>query len=129
VVTTFLVVGFLAVHGLLHLVVWLPKPEPDPVKPPPFEPDHSAVLTAAHVPAAATHALAIGLATGACAAYLLAALVVALGLGWAVGVAVAAALIGLLLKGLYFHPWLSFGVLLDLGVLSAALWEWPVALV
>lgn len=126
---TFLVVGFLALHGLLHLAVWLPKPSQDPAHPPPFEPDHSSVLTAAHVPVKTTHSLAIGLAVGACVAYLLAALVVALGTGWAVAVAVAAAVLGLLLKGLYFHPWLSFGVLLDLGVLSAALWEWPVALV
>lgn len=127
--TTFLVVGFLALHGLLHLAVWLPKPAPDPAKPPPFEPDHSAVLTAVHVPVRSVHKLAIGLATAACAAYLLAAVVVAVGSSWAVGVAVVAALLGLVLKGLYFHPWLSVGVLLDLGVLTAALWEWPVALV
>lgn len=127
--TTFLVVGFLALHGLLHLAVWLPKPAPDPAKPPPFEPDHSAVLTAAHVPVRSVRALAIGLAVGACAAYLLAAVAVALGGSFAVGVAVAAALLGLVLKGLYFHPWLSLGVLLDLGVVSAAVWEWPVALV
>jgi hypothetical protein len=128
-VTTFLVVGFLALHGLLHLAVWLPKPAPPPAKPPPFEPDHSRVLTAVHVPVRSVHALAIGLASGACAAYLLAAVSVALGASWAVGVAVAAALLGLVLKGLYFHPWLSLGVLLDLGVVSAAFVEWPVALV
>lgn len=127
--TSFLVVGFLTLHGLLHLAVWLPKPAPAPAKPPPFEPDHSRVLTAVHVPVRSVHALAIGLAAGACAAYLLAAVSVSLGASWAVGVAVAAALLGLLLKGLYFHPWLSVGVLLDLGVLSSALVEWPVALV
>jgi hypothetical protein len=114
---------------LLHLAVWLPKPEPEPAKPPPFEPDHSAVLTAAHVPVRTTHTLAIALAVAACVAYLLAAVVVAFGPGWAVGVAIVAALLGLLLKVLYFHPWLSIGVLLDLLVLSAVLWEWPVALV
>jgi hypothetical protein len=128
-VTTFLVVGFLALHGLLHLAVWLPKPAPAPAKPPPFEPDHSRVLTAVHVPVRSVHALAIGLASGAFAAYLLAAVSVALGASWAVGAAVAAALLGLVLKGLYFHPWLSVGVLLDVGVLSSALVEWPVALV
>jgi hypothetical protein len=128
-VTTFLVVAFLAVHGLLHLAVWLPKPQPAPAKPPPFQPDHSGVLTAVHVPERTTHVVAIGLASGTCAAYLLAAVATALGASWAVATAVAAALLGLLLKGLYFHPWLSVGVLLDLGVLSAALLEWPVALV
>lgn len=127
--TTVLVVGFLVLHGLLHLAVWLPKPAPDPAKPPPFEPDHSAVLTAVHLPVRSVHALAIGLAAGSCGAYLLAAVAVALGASWAAGLAVAAALLGLVLKGLYFHPWLSVGVLIDLGVVAAAWWEWPVALV
>jgi hypothetical protein len=128
-VTTFLIVGFLAVHGLLHLAVWLPKPAPPPAKPPPFEADHSGVLTAVHVPATTTHRLAIVLAWAACAAYLLAAVAVAFSVSWAIATAVLAAVLGLVLKGLYFHPWLTFGVLLDLGVLSAALAEWPVALV
>ena len=55
--TTFLVVGFLALHGLLHLAVWLPKPAPDPAHPPPFDPDHSEVLTAVHVPLQAVRSL------------------------------------------------------------------------
>jgi hypothetical protein len=46
-----------------------------------------------------------------------------------VPLAVVAAGLGLVLKTLYFHPWLSLGVLLDLGVLSAALTQWPVSLV
>ncbi len=49
--TTVLVVGFLLAHGLVHLAVWLPHPEPEPAKPPPFVPDHSALLTAVRVPA------------------------------------------------------------------------------
>lgn len=125
---TLLMVGFLASHGLVHLAVWLPKPASDEAHPPPFEPDQSRVLTAVHVPVRSVRALAIRLAVVACAAYLLAAVAVAVAPSWAAATAVVAALLGLVLKGLYFHPWLSLGVLIDLGVMSAALWEWPVSL-
>ena len=52
----------------------------------------------------------------------------ALGSVWAVTLAVAAAIVGLALKVLYFNPWLTLGILLDAGVLSAALLSWPVGL-
>lgn len=118
---TALLVAFLAAHGLLHLAIWLPHPEPDPAKPPPFHPDHSAVLAAVHTPPSATHALSMALAAAAAAAYLLAAAAVVLGAAWAVPVTVAAALAGLALKGLYFHPWLLLGIALDVLVLVLAL--------
>jgi hypothetical protein len=118
---TALLVAFLAAHGLLHLAIWLPHPEPDPAKPPPFQPDHSAVLAAVHAPPSAVHVLSMGLAAAAAAAYLLAATAVVWGAGWAVPVTVAAALAGLMLKGLYFHPWLLVGIALDLLVLVLAL--------
>jgi hypothetical protein len=125
--STVLLVGFLGVHGLLHLAVWLPKTD-DPERPQPFEPDHSSVLTAAGVEERTTHTLAIGLAAGAAATYVLAAIAVASNVSWAIAIAVSAALLGIALKVLYFHPWLSVGVLLDVLVLSAALVEWPVSL-
>ena len=118
---TALLVAFLAAHGLLHLAIWLPHPEPEPAKPPPFHPDHSAVLVAAHTPPAAVHALSLALAAVTAAAYLLAAGAVVWGAGWAVPVTVTAALAGLTLKGLYFHPWLLLGIALDLFVLVLAL--------
>lgn len=126
--TTVLVVGFLAVHGLLHLAVWLPKPAPEPGKPPPFEPDHSAVLTEAHVEQATVHRLAIWLAATAAFLYVVAAVAVAVGTSWAVPLAVLAAVVGLAIKLLFFHPWLSIGIALDVLVLTSALVEWPVAL-
>jgi hypothetical protein len=127
--TTVLIVAFLLVHGLVHLAVWLPHPEPDPDKPPPFAPDHSAVLTATRVPQQQAHRTSVVLAVAAAAAYAVTALGVAFGAGWAVPVAVAAALVGLALKLLFFNPWLSLAVVLDALVLTAALWEWPLALV
>ena len=126
--TTFLVVGFLMVHGLLHLAVWLPKPEPQPDKPPPFEPDHSALLTEAHVQQRTVHRVAVWLAATAAVLYGIAGLAVAVGSTWAVPLAVLAGTVGIAIKLLFFHPWLSVGIALDVLVLSAALVAWPVAL-
>jgi hypothetical protein len=122
-----LVIGFLVLHGLLHLVVWLPKPDPDAEKPPPFHPDHSTVLTAVAAPQATTHRVSIALAVAATVGYVMAGLVLAFGASWAAVALTIAAGLGLLLKGLFFHPWLSVGVLLDILVLSSALVGWPVS--
>ena len=127
--TTFLVAGFLLLHGLLHLAVWLPKPEPAPGRPAPFEPDHSAVLTQERVPQRTIHRLAILLASTAAVLYGVAGLAVAVGTSWAVPLAVLAGTVGIAIKLLFFHPWLSVGIAIDLLVLSSALVEWPFALV
>jgi hypothetical protein len=128
-VTTFLVAGFLLLHGLLHLAVWLPKPEPAPGRPAPFEPDHSAVLTQERVPQRTIHHLAILLASTAAVLYGVVGLAVAVGTSWAVPLAVLAGTVGIAIKLLFFHPWLSVGIAIDLLVLSSALVEWPFALV
>lgn len=127
--TTFLVAGFLLLHGLLHLAVWLPKPEPAPGRPAPFEPDHSAVLTQERVPQRTIHRLAILLASTAAVLYGVVGLAVAVGTSWAVPLAVLAGTVGIAIKLLFFHPWLSVGIAIDLLVLSSALVEWPFALV
>ena len=123
---TVALVGFLAVHGLLHLAIWFPHPEPDPGKPPPFHPDHSAVLAAVNSPRTTVHQLSLVLAAGTATTYVLAAIAVAMGAGWAAPAAVAAGLFGLLLKVLYFHPWLVLAVMLDLAVVLAGTLGWPV---
>jgi hypothetical protein len=130
-VSTFLVVGFLLVHGLLHLALWLPRPQQpeEPGKAPPFHPDHSALLTEAHVEPETSHRVAVWLAVAAAVLYGLAGVAVAFGGSWAVPLAVLAATVGLSIKFLFFHPWLSVGIALDALVLSSALAEWPVALV
>jgi hypothetical protein len=121
---TGLLVAFLAVHGLLHLAIWVPPPQPQDSAP--FRPDHSAVLTAVRTPAVAVRSLARGLALGAAVMYVLAAVGVAVGAGWAAAAALVAALLGLLLKGLYFHPWLLLGIALDGLVFAAVMTGWPV---
>ena len=42
--------------------------------------------------------------------------------------AVAAAVSGLVLKAVWFNPWLLVGVLLDAGVLAAVFGQWPASL-
>lgn len=126
--TTLLVVGFLLLHGALHLAVWLPRPEPDPAKPAPFEPDHSALLTEAHVEPETTHRVAVWLAVAAAGFYAIAGVAVAFGSAWAIPLAVLAGATGLCIKLVFFHPWLLIGIALDALVLSSALVEWPVAL-
>lgn len=127
--TTALVALFLVAHGLVHLAVWLPHPEPDPAKPAPFAPDHSGVLTMASVAPATAHRLAVVLAVGAAATFVAAGGAVAIGADWAVPMAVIACVLGLTLKLVYFNPWLLIGIALDLLVLAAALAQWPVSLV
>lgn len=126
--TTVVVVAFLAAHGLLHLAIWLPHPEPDPERPPPFEPDHSALLTAVAAPVETIHRLAVAAAVVVAAVYVLAAMVVGVEAPGALAVTVVAATLGLVQKALFFHPWLSLGVLIDAGVLAGALAGWPISL-
>ena len=126
---TWLVAAFLIAHGAVHLAVWLPPSPTDTELQAPFAPDHSAVLTKTHVPPSVSHVLAQRLAAVATVAYVVAGLAVALGSGWTVAVlAAAAAVIGLVLKVLFFNPWLTLGVLLDIAVLSSALLSRPVDL-
>ena len=125
---SWLVAAFLVVHGVLHLAIWLPPAPTDPAAPAPFAPDHSAVLTARHVSAVASHRVAVRLAVGAALAYLAAGAALAWGAAVVVPLGVLAAVVGLLLKGLFFHPWLLLGIVLDLLVLTSALVSWPLRL-
>jgi hypothetical protein len=126
---SWLLAAFLVAHGLAHLAVWLAPAPGDTEHAAPFAPDHSAVLAATRVPPTTIHRTAVWLAVAAAVAYVVAGLAVALGSGWTVPlVATAAALLGLALKVLFFHPWLSLGVLFDAAVLVFAVGSWPVAL-
>jgi hypothetical protein len=122
---TTLVTAFLLAHGLLHFAIWLPHPDPDSDKSPPFAPDHSAVLAKTSVPQSTARGLSVTLAVSAGVGFVLTSLAVAVDAAWAVPMAVLASLLGLGLKALFFNPWLLIGILLDLGVLvGAATWPW-----
>jgi len=124
--TTALIVVFLIAHGLVHLAIWLPKP--DEQKPQPFVPSHSTVLSLADVGQRTAQTMSVVLAAVTAGAFVVAGIGVALTAPWTTAAAVCASLTGLALKVLYYHPWLSIGIVLDALVLSAALAGWPIAL-
>ncbi|MFC7259317.1 hypothetical protein [Streptomyces lutosisoli] len=120
---TALVSGFLVVHGLLHPGTWT-APVPSG-KPPPFDPGHSWALTAAHVSAAPVRAASLALSWYTALLYVVAGVGVVAGSDWWAGTAIVAAASGLVLKTIWFHPWLTVGILLDMGVIVAVASSWP----
>ena len=120
---TALVGAFLIVHGLLHLGVWATPEQPD--KPAPFDRGHSWASAAAHVSTAPARAAALTLAWYTGLVYVVAGAGVLTGTGWWPTAALVAAASGLALKAIWFDPWLSVGVLLDVGVIVAVACTWP----
>ena len=121
-----LLAGFLIAHGLIHAVIYaIPK---DPDKPAPFDPSHSWALAAVHV--AERPARTFGVRVSWLATLLFAGAGIALVVHSSLwrSIAVCAAVLGLLLKGLFFHPWLIIGVLIDIGFVWAATTGWPASL-
>ncbi|MFF6995507.1 hypothetical protein ACFY93_11170 [Streptomyces sp. NPDC008313] len=112
----------LFLHGLVHLPVWLaPVGGSEP-----FDPRHSWASAAAGVPGPRlTGAAAIVLASVTTLLYVIAGAATATRSGGWPTAALVAACAGLLLKAVWFDPWLIPGVLLDAGVVAAALSGWP----
>ncbi|MQS10078.1 hypothetical protein FNX48_023795 [Streptomyces sp. IF17] len=119
-------VFLLFAHGLVHFAIWGSRSGPE--RPPPFRPDRSAPLSAVGVPEGAVHRMAVTLAVVTGLLNWLAAVWLAVGSDRWAGAAVGAAVCGLVLKTVWFNPWLSAGVLLDLGLLVAVAQRWPAAL-
>ncbi|MCF2536011.1 MULTISPECIES: hypothetical protein [Streptomyces] len=123
--TAALVATFLFLHGLVHLPVWLARAGGDE----PFDPRRSWALAAAGLPPArVVSATAVGLASVTAVLYIVAGAATAVqSSGWATAALLAAA-VGLVLKAVWFNPWLSLGALLDVGVITAVLTDWPASL-
>ncbi|MFI0980833.1 hypothetical protein ACH4SP_27955 [Streptomyces sp. NPDC021093] len=122
---TALVTVFLVRHGLAHLPVWWASSAGSARSSAPFDPRHSWAFAVAELPQARAGQASVLLAGAVAVLYVAAgAAVVAQADAWP-AVAVAAAAAGLALKALWFHAWLSFGVLLDLGVIAAVTMNCP----
>lgn len=118
------VAAFLLVHGLIHLAVWLPQPNTAATSGqagPPFDPHHSWLLSTKSPDISGR-----GPAVACAVLYAISALAVAMQIEASATVwVIAAAGLGLILKIVYFNPWLLFGIALDAGILVVALSEWP----
>lgn len=119
---TALVSTFLFVHGLIHLAVWLPHDTTEQ----PFNPRYSWVLASAGLPQArGMSRAAVALASVTTMLYVIAGAATAAQSSSWTAAAVLAASVGLVLKSLWFNPWLSLGVLLDGAVITAVATSWP----
>lgn len=113
-----LLAGFLIAHGLIHAAIYaIPK---DPDKPAPFDPGHSWAFPAVHVAERSTRTFGVTVSWLAALLFSGAGIALLVHSSTWVSIAVCAAVLGLLLKGLFFHPWLVLGVLIDIGVVWAA---------
>ena len=119
----FVVGAFLIVHGLLHPGVWTAPQRPD--QPTAFDPGRSWALTAAHVAPAPARATGLALAWYTAVVYAVAGAGALAGSGWWPTAALVGAASGLVLKAVWFDPWLSIGVLVDVGVIVAVAGTWP----
>jgi hypothetical protein len=117
--------GFLIAHGLLHPSIYAAKDEKEPM---PFDPNRSWALTAAHVDERPTQNLSIALAWLTALVFTVAGVLVFADVSLWTSIAIAGAALGLILKGLYFTPWLIAGVAIDVGIIWAALANWPPSL-
>ncbi len=117
------VAGFLFAHGLIHASFLAARPPATAGGPSwPFELDRSWLLSPLGMRADTTRGLGMALTAATIAGFALAALV-ALGILpaslWAVGIGVGA-VSSLALLGLFYRPWLTLGVAIDLVLLWAA---------
>jgi hypothetical protein len=121
-----LVAGFLIVHGLVHVALYVIQPKADAK--PPFDSGHSWVLAGMHVAARPARVTSMTLSWLTAALFTVAGLALLVDADVWAPTAVAAAVSALVLKLAYFHPWLLIGLALDAGVLAAVAAEWPASL-
>jgi hypothetical protein len=118
-----LLAGFLIGHGLIHPGIYAVPKNPD--KPAPFDPNHSWALAAVHLAERQARSFSVTVSWLTALLFVGAGVAVLVQSSLWVAIAVCAAALGLLFKGLFFHPWLILGVLIDIGVLWAAAAGWP----
>ena len=122
-IPTLLLAAFLLAHGLIHASFLTPKPAPTADGPTwPFDLDRSWLLSPLGVTRPWTHALGVALVAVTIAAATLAA-IVALGVLdalWVVAVSLAA-IASLAVLALFYRPWLTLGIVIDVVLLWAVL--------
>lgn len=124
--TRLVVAAFLVAHGLVHAAIYAAaKPAPGKA---PFDPSRSWALSAAHVGLGTAREASVRLAWLTAGLFSLAGAALLADVALWATVAAAAAVVGLFLKVTWFHPWLTVGVLLDVGIAWATVGRWPPSL-
>jgi hypothetical protein len=107
---------FLIAHGLVHLLYLLPRPENDPTYP--FVPETRWFSGAVGLEAGAAKTIAAALSIGVALVFLISGIAVFASADiWAAAAAVGS-LLSLTLLVLFYHPWLSIGVVIDIAILA-----------
>ena len=121
--------GFLIAHGLIHAAIWLPqafgvRAAADPHAP--FDPGVSWILSG--LGDGGVRWLSVMLALVAAFGFVAGGAGLFAQQGWWRTMTVSAAVVSLALLVVYFDPWLSAAVLLDLALLASIGWaQWPSA--
>lgn len=103
----------LLAHGLIHAAIWLPpKTEKSP-----FDPKHSWLLSGLHLPAGFIRIFAIIISSVAALTLMSGGIGLLTHQSWWLISMLIGAINSLFLILVYFNPWLSFAVLLDIGVI------------
>lgn len=110
--------GVLVALALVHLAIWLPRYNPELRS---WNARDSWLLAKSEVDERGTHITAVVAALVTAGCFVAAGLGTIRGASWASELTAGAAGLSLLLTLLYFHPWLSLLVVVDLAVLVLAL--------
>jgi hypothetical protein len=113
-----LLAGFLIAHGLIHAAIYAIPKNPD--KPAPFDPSYSWAFAAGDVAERPTRTFGVRVSWLTALLFAGAGIALLVNSSLWVSMAICAAALGLLLKGLFFHPWLILGVLIDIALVWAA---------
>ena len=118
---------FLIAHGLVHLLYLGPRPEDDPSYP--FVPEDRWLPRAIGLQPSAAKALAGTLAVVCMVALVVSGIALLANAELWQPMAVAGSVVSLVLMLLFFHPWLAFGIAIDVAIIVSVLsWHVPASL-
>lgn len=125
--------SFLIVHGLIHVLWFVPKPRTPDGPPWPFGLTDSWLLNGVHAPDGLVRGVAVTLALASLAGFVLAGLgvigVPGLNHAWS-GLTIGSAAASLLLVVLFWHTFFVVGLVLDIALLVTTIGgRWPSTLV
>lgn len=118
---------FLIAHGLVHLLYLAPRPEDDPNYP--FVPEGRWFARALGLAPSTAKAVAGALAVACMVMLVISGIALLAGAALWEPTAVLGAAISLVLMVLFFHPWLVFGIAIDVAIIGSVLsWHVPASL-